>query len=273
MTEWPGDLDEHGNELSVLDKVIRYIKANDPLGDPPQVPSDGKNPPLETYPVLLAPQGLIIVDGSDKTLQRFLKCRLSSPIHKDLRDAWFWALAPEDDGRRRFDPRAARGKPRAEGRNGGLRRITNTGFWRREPVVILPPGASKKVSTWCHSGMTDTQSQKLSASVGVKVPIGFVELGAKLTGSLNRTVTVTEEVKREIVDELHNNSNRTRRYAVWHRIERIQVEALVSPASTADASNTGTDGRNTYSFGWKTIADESYEPSLFCVTTGEVDGP
>jgi len=254
MTDWP-DYDELGNHLTISEKVRRYSQANDPVPDPPRVPSDGRNPPLETYPVLLA-QAITIVDGPDKTMQRLARCHFNDRMDSDLRHARLKALTSIDERQ------ACMSEPPYPGE---LRRITNTGFWRRDLIVLdVPPGTTITMRTCSKTGLTDTTLQKLSASLGVKVPIGgLVELGAKLSGSLDRTITTSREDKKEFTEVRTNNTNRTQRLAVWHRVERVRVEALVTPATTPDASNTGKDGRTNayYSFGWKLIADASFEPS------------
>lgn len=212
------------------------------LGPPPEFPADGTPPPLESDRVLIA-RGFTTADGPPEAIRMVARDGGDAPEFAEAR-SWVWnnmrsklpSVWPEAEDIFRAKLRAMgidERKYMAEinkgvdsRKNGELRRISYTSHWRREdPISQLAPGMSFEQRIRVETGLTRTMSKKLSASLGSKVPVADLE--AKLTGCLNTSITLSSQTLVENSFKLPNDSQNNRRFALWHTVKTVSVEALV----------------------------------------------
>jgi hypothetical protein len=191
--------------------------------------------------------------GSDSA-KVYLDFFLEASTDREWQTKYGYKLYDRPD--RKPDPEKDR-RRRIARQYGELRRISYGAHWRREnPVSQLAPGTSFEKRIRIETGLTTSASQKLSASLGAKAPIGWVELGAKLTGCLNRSITITQQTLLETTHRLTNDSasGRDIRFALWHPIETIWVAALTM------SENPDPQERETVSeiLAWKLISCTSF---------------
>lgn len=213
------------------------------LAPPPEFLPDGSPPPLESDPVLSA-RGFTSSDGRPEAIRVIARDSSDEPEFAEAR-AWVWQnmrsklpfVAPEAEHIFRARLRAAGiddrkymaevEKGRNSRKNGQLRRISYTSHWRRQdPTSQLAPGMSFEKTVRVETGLTRTDSKTLSASLGATVPVADLE--AKLTGCLNTVITLTNQTSEETTYKLSNDSSENnRRFALWHTVETVLVEALI----------------------------------------------
>jgi hypothetical protein len=258
------------------------------LGPLPEVPSDGTYPPLESDPVLVA-QGFSLVEarsnesflrtasaidyllnGADRVLftdipQNVLAAAPwlcdNNPFHSLGRRAsiGYGLVLGTSPNTTQIDEERLR---RIAFQYGELRRISYTTHWRREdPTTELAPGSSSDHQLSVESGLTDSASSELSASLGAKIPIGWAEIGAKLTGCLKRQITITEEIKWSTTIHLDNKNpscQRSRRFAIWYPVKTVLVEALEFDATKVFTRQL---------FEWKLISRTNFAPKTTAANT------
>lgn len=255
---------------------------------PPGFGSDGTDPPLESDPMLLK-QGFSLVEA--RSFESFKQTGMAihyvigggtrvagTDIPQDVLVAGHWVSANNPFGS--LGPVAYHevlmgGGPKSIALNkvdtwrrialehGELRRISLTQHWRRDDITELAAGTATNYGTRIETGLTVSASQQLSASLGLRVPIGDwvgVELGAKLKGCLNRDIVITQKTQVDRTVMLDNRNPKPwtpTRFAVWHLVETVLVHFL------------NFDLTKVPSFEWKLISRTLFEKTVVNTTSSK----
>jgi hypothetical protein len=115
----------------------------------------------------------------------------------------------------------------------GVARVRHLTSWERDdPPTILPPGMSMKKMQKITVGVSHSEAQELSSSLGFESSISsIVKLNNQLTTKLTKTVTLSEQHESSVGLTLTNTTvDHQRRYAFWHISHEVVVDHLVVKA-------------------------------------------
>jgi hypothetical protein len=255
---------------------------------PPAFGSDGTDPPLESDPTLVE-RGFSLVGA--RSFESFKQTGMAihyvlggatrvagTDIPEDVLETGSWVSDNNPFGS--LGPAAYHevlmgGGPKSIALNkvdewrrialehGELRRISLTQHWRRDDVTQLAPGTATNYGTHIETGLTISASEQLSASLGLKVPIGGwvgVELGAKLKGWLNKDIAITQKTREDRTVFLDNRNPKlwtATRFAVWHLVETVWVHFL------------NFDLTKVPRFEWKLISRTPFEKTVVNTTSSK----
>jgi hypothetical protein len=234
------------------------------LGDPPPFGVGGAWPPLESPPVVIASAVFHTAvrprqpSGEYQTTLVRRWSTLSPTTRKAVAGVVGVAYFPVGIamlGRMGYLAM----KKRIAAKAGEVRQVVYTQSWGRDdPIVQLPPGATREQSYSMTFGISETQTRELTQSLGLK----FGKAGA-LTGELSSkfgiAATISEQRSATDTVTLRNDGTRGYRlYARWFVRHEISVERLDMPPGR-DWPTTGQD--------WQEVLNDTlgpYKRSLLC---------